>query len=167
MSSEEVYISLSKGAPTCEGIKFPTWVPLSANLPGRPRYDDCIKLPKSCHGVLIYSLKPLCDFEVIVLQDSLLNLVIFRATQLESRIPGGVRCNGRGYLGFAGAVQDVDERSGELFFSSQADGGFQSVAEQQVVGADVLRKLFVLLHRQDDDTLITSFDSHRRHGRLP
>lgn len=73
---------------------------------------------------------------------------------------------GRRYLGFAGAVQDVDERSSELFFSSQADGGFQSVTEQQVVGADVLCKLFVLFHRQDDDTLITSFDSHRRHRRL-
>lgn len=71
-----------------------------------------------------------------------------------------------GYLGLASAVQDMDERSGELFFSSQADGGFQSVTEQQVVGADVLCKLFILLHRQDDDTLIASFDSHRWHRRL-
>jgi len=75
--------------------------------------------------------------------------------------------SGRGYLGLARAVQDVHESSSELFFGSQADGGLQSVAEQQVVGADVLCKLFVLLHGEDDDALVPSFDAHRRHRRLP
>lgn len=78
-------------------------------------------------------------------------------------VVGVARC---GYLGLAGAVQDVYKCSGELLFGSQANGGFQRVAEQQVVGADVLGELFVLLHRQDNDALITSFDPHRWHRRL-
>lgn len=53
---------------------------------------------------------------------------------------------GQSHLGLAGAVQDVDQRGRQLLLGPQADGGLQRVAQQQVVGADVLGKLLVLLH---------------------
>lgn len=71
---------------------------------------------------------------------------------------GGVYQSGRSYLGLASAVKDVNESSSQLLLGSQADGGLQGGAEQQVVGTDVFGELFVLLHGQDDDTLVPCFD---------
>lgn len=70
------------------------------------------------------------------------------------------------YLSFPCAVKDVDHSCGQLLLGPETEGGLQSVAEQQVVGADVLCKLLVLLHWQDDDALVPGFNAHGGHGGL-
>lgn len=67
------------------------------------------------------------------------------------------------HLCLAGAVQDVDQRGSKLLLGPQADGSLQCVAQQKVIGADILGKLFVLLHGEDDDALVACLHPHHGH----
>lgn len=64
-------------------------------------------------------------------------------------------------LGPAGALQDVDQRTGHLLLVPDADDRLQHQAQHGVVVGDELSKLLVLLHGQDGDGLEAGLDADR------